>query len=283
MSTLFVNRLTVIDFAYLDPEIGLVGESWQVDIELEGRLDQQGMVLDFGLVKKQVKQTVDHYFDHRLLIPANYSGTELTSADGLSTVTFRLKGGTVITHLSPADALAPIEAEEINPEVVTRAIVDSLKPILPDNVDTIRLRLHTESHDNSWYRYTHGLKLHDGNCQRIAHGHRSRIEIFQNGKRSTQLEQHWAERWRDIYIGNRDDLIDEHEESGNRYYRFGYQAPQGRFELSLPSDRCYLIDTDSTVENLAQHIADRLKSGHPDSDFQILAYEGVDKGAMGVA
>ena len=49
MSTLFVNKLTNIDFSYLDPKEGLVGESWLLDIQLAGSLNEEGMVLDFGL------------------------------------------------------------------------------------------------------------------------------------------------------------------------------------------------------------------------------------------
>ena len=34
MATLFVHRLTNLDFAYLDAERGLVGETWLMDVEL---------------------------------------------------------------------------------------------------------------------------------------------------------------------------------------------------------------------------------------------------------
>ncbi|MCP4128012.1 MAG: hypothetical protein GY753_13235, partial [Gammaproteobacteria bacterium] len=51
----------------------------------------------------------------------------------------------------------------------------------------------------------------------------------------------------------------------------------------LPRRLCYLIDTDSTVENLAQHIADSLGRSHPQSGFQVRVFEGVDKGAIGTS
>ena len=50
---LFVDNLTNVDFSYLDADRGVVGETWLASIVLEGALDEQGMVCDFGIVKKK--------------------------------------------------------------------------------------------------------------------------------------------------------------------------------------------------------------------------------------
>lgn len=283
MTTLFVNTLTVIDASYLHPVRGLLGASWQVDIELDGTLDHQGMVLDFGSVKKQVKRIIDESFDHKLLLPGQYPGLNLEQQEHRCDLSFTTESGETFRHSSPLSAVTLIDSGEITGEALSAAIIREVKPALPDNVQAIRLTLRDEQIEGPHYQYSHGLKHHDGNCQRIAHGHRSRIEIYRDGVRNPQLETNWAERWRDIYIGTRTDLLDSFEQAGILYHRFGYTANQGLFQLELPAARVYLIDTDSTVENLAQHIADTLKTEQPTASFRVRAYEGVDKGAIGTA
>jgi 6-pyruvoyl-tetrahydropterin synthase len=283
MITLFVNRLTVIDLSFLDPRLGLLGESWQVDIEMDGSLDHQGMVLDFGEVKRQVKKSIDEHFDHKLLVPALHPGCEFSANEHRCETLFTLNSGERLRHSAPVSATALIETSRITGESLTRAIIGTLKPGLPDNVHDLRINLHTEQVDGAWYRYSHGLKHHAGNCQRIAHGHRSRIMIYRDGQRDLALERQWARRWENVYIATRADLLDSFGQDGVPFYRFGYTARQGLFEMELPQRCCYLVDTDSTVENLAQHIADSLKRAEPDSSFRVLAFEGVDKGAVGTA
>lgn len=283
MTILFVNRLTVIDCSYLSPIRGLVGESWQADVELDGDLDFQGMVLDFGEVKKSIKRMIDDQFDHKLLVPADYPGLQQAEYPEGVHLSFVLEDGRVIEHRSPRDAIRLIPGERIVVDRLAQVVGDYLLPQTPENVNAIRVRLWPEQVEGSYYHYSHGLKHHDGNCQRIAHGHRSRIEILRNGRRDGALEQEWASLWSDVYIGDRADLIGASQYDAVEYYEFGYRSAQGNFGLTLPRENCYLIDTDSTVENIAQHVADQLKSQYPDDRFKVYACEGVDKGAIGIA
>lgn len=279
MPQLFVNRLTVIDFSYLHASRGLVGESWQVDILLHGGLDAQGMVLDFGDVKKTVKRLVDRHFDHKLLIPARYPRLRQDVGDDTLRIRFETDAGHTIDHSSPSDAVTLVDCSEITPQTLGTAIARMLQPHMPDNVARIDIRLWPEPEQGAYYHYSHGLKHHCGNCQRIAHGHRSRLRIERDGIAAPDLEATWAERWRDIYIGTRGDILEQRDGE----LLFGYASEQGEFRLRLPVTRCYLIDTDSTVENIAQHLAGRLAQDHPGERFRVTAFEGIDKGAIGEA
>ena len=137
--------------------------------------------------------------------------------------------------------------------------------------------------DGAYYHYSHGLKKHLGNCQRIAHGHRSRIDIWANGVKSAVLEQRWADEWKDIYIGTRSDLLAKPQYHGAVYYHFAYEAQQGPFEITLPERCCYLMETESTVEFIAHHIAQKTRQENPDSFIRVKAFEGINKGAIAEA
>ena len=100
MNHLFVDNLTVIDFAYLDPARGLVGESWIADVVLGGELDEQGMVFDFSNVKRTIKRVIDERVDHRLVIPRGDEGLQWNE-DAPNTFRRALTGGGHIEHSSP--------------------------------------------------------------------------------------------------------------------------------------------------------------------------------------
>lgn len=278
MTTLFVEQLTVIDASYLCPRRGLVGESWIVDLELEGTLDEQAMVLDFGAVKKQLKRAIDDGPDHTLIVPLHYPGQQTsTLPDGrLQTLFMSQAGG--YQHSAPPCALTLLEAPEVTTEALIAHLTPQLASVVPANVAAIRLTLRHEQIEGASYHYTHGLSKHRGACQRIAHGHRSRIAILVDGVRDHALEAQWAETFRDIYLATGRHV---QQDDGERL-RLAYTAPEGLFELEVPKARSYLLgqDTDSTVEEIAEHLASRIAAERPGQQIAVRAYEGVMKGAL---
>ncbi len=290
---LFVNDLTVIDFSYLCTERGVVGESWIVDVVLDGDLNAESMVLDFGIVKKQIKAIIDEAVDHKLVLPmqdANLCVQVSTRLNHLY-VDFKAPGNELYLQ-SPAQAFAQIDTHKITEDSVTRYLEVVIKQELPENVQGIKLALRPEKIDGEYYHYTHGLKKHDGNCQRIAHGHRSTIHIYKDDERNSELEAYWCDRWRDIYLASDVDSIEfsdvELSATAKSFLNpdhqyFSYYAPQGRFDIGVRKERSEVVDCDSTVELLADYIARQLKTMHPESRFKVVAFEGVGKGAIASA
>lgn len=278
MTTLFVEQLTVIDFSYLCPVRGLVGESWIVDLELEGALDEQSMVLDFGAVKKQLKRAIDDGPDHTLIVPLHYPAQQTTTLeDGRIRTQFMSQAGG-LEHIAPAAALTLLEAPAVTMAALIAHLTPQLAAIVPANVARIGISLRHEHIEGASYHYTHGLQKHQGNCQRIAHGHRSRIGIWVDGLRDAALEAQWAETFRDIYLVTGSHVVGD---DGERL-RLAYSAPEGAFELSLPKARCHVLGahTDTTVEEIAEHLATRISATLPGSRINVRAYEGVMKGAL---
>ena len=280
MNGLFVENLTVIDFAYLDPHRGLLGESWIVDLTLAGELDDQGMVFDFGNVKRAIKALIDEEVDHRLLIPLQAPNLSHECQDGRIGLNWRLQDGRKISYGSPRQAVVLVAADRICPSAVSDLLARRLAAILPANVREVGIELREESVDGPSYHYVHGLKKHLGNCQRLAHGHRSRLQIFRDGRRDAILEREWAQRLRDRFVGTREDLRARTVEEGRDYLHFAYEAEQGEFQLMLPASSVYLMETDTTVEWIATHLAESCKARFPESRIRVRAFEGVGKGAI---
>lgn len=276
---LFVDQLVNVDFSYFDPARGLVGETWWASVALDGELNEQGMVFDFGLVKKTLRHWLDERIDHCLLIPATHPNVTIHHmCEQTIDVTWLLDNGQHIRMQAPIQSVALIDSDVINEHSVARWCEHKLAEHFPVQVHHCQMQFAAEAipASSAYYHYSHGLKKHDGNCQRIAHGHRSRIEIYMDDERNAELESQWAKRWQDIYLASKEDEMPcEH----TAHRRFGYDAKQGRFELELPSDACYIMNTDTTVELIAKHLHDVISGGHTNRNIRVRAFEGVNKGA----
>ena len=288
---LFVDDLTVIDFSYLCKNRGIVGESWIVDVLLDGSLNEQSMVLDFAIVKKQIKAIIDDAVDHKLLLPLQDSNLSVKSSNHHKNhLTLDYLSERASYYLqSPNCAFAQIDCLEITIQSVTEYLNEIILAELPSNVQGLTLTLRPEVIPGDYYHYTHGLKLHDGNCQRIAHGHRSKIQIFVDEVKNTELEEQWCKRWQDIYIASESDRVEQAQiqlsdyamanlKSDHQY--FSYTAPQGRFDIAVDKSVLEVVDCDSTVELLADYIARQISHAKPSQTIKVIAYEGVGKGAI---
>ena len=292
---LFVRDLTVIDSSYLCERRGMVGESWLVDIEMSGELNEMSMLLDFGRVKKLIKSIIDEEVDHKLLVPTECPLVHVHALENDESTVDLLRPGRAIHLRCPTQGFAFIPAPQVDKESVTRYLLGVLAKRLPGNIKDLSLTLRQERIEGAFYHYSHGLKKHDGNCQRIAHGHRSPVEILVDGERDEELEFNWAERWADIYLGTEEDRVALGElalskraeaslkEGDAHYIGFKYVAPQGLFQLAMPAVEVEMIDTDTTIELLAHYIAREVKKQVGDKFVKIVAYEGVGKGAIAYA
>jgi len=278
--TLFVNRLTHLDVSLWCPQRGLVGASWQVDVELDGELGEDGMLFDFGEVKPWIKSRLDDSVDHTLLVPAQAAGISLHDCrEGLCV---RAEHPYALEVRAPRQALSLLPWREITAARLAEHLAAELMRHPPPRVTAIRLRLSEESIAGAAYTYSHGLKHHAGNCQRIAHGHRSRLEVWQRGERATALEQRWADWLADRYLVDQADVVEDDAPAIRDQLSCRYRAAQGLFFIRLPRSRCALLPSPTTVEHIAAWLA-RAIAHESGTATTVRAFEGVDKGAVAEA
>lgn len=277
---LFVNQLTNVDFSYLDVNRGVVGETWLASALLDGAQDEEGMICDFGIVKKVLRNWLDDEVDHRLLVPTLSPNLKLAIEAERVRLSWHLHDAQFIELDAPLQAVALVEAEHIDANSVALWCKEQLREHFPVNVEQLTLSFEPEHIESAFYHYSHGLKKHSGNCQRIAHGHRSRIHVWLNDQPAPELEQAWAQKWQDIYLGLQEDIVQIIKHDSGDFIEFAYQANQGEFRLTMPQTACYILEQDTTVENLSAYLAEQIKATHPDAKVKVQAFEGINKGAI---
>ena len=90
-------------------------------------------------MKKNLKRLIDEYVDHKLLVPAEYSGSEVIHDDDSEQVETRFTctdGRSIMLHC-PAEAYAFVYSDEINMESVGVYLKEVLATHLPENVDNL--------------------------------------------------------------------------------------------------------------------------------------------------
>lgn len=285
---LFVNNLTIIDFSFLDFTRGLVGESLIVDVCVQGKLDSHSMVMDFSLVKKVIREYLDATIDHALVVPLKNKNVSFVQHGSTGEATLYTDEGSMDCFISgPSESFYPIPAETIDKNALEKWLKTKISERLPDNVSGFTLMLREQHIAGNYYHYAHSLKKHAGNCQRIAHGHRSAIIIFVDGERSASWEMFWAERWRDCYLMSEEDVVDSEQLSARaqklcnpKFIASAYTASKGRYEILLRHEHVEILPCDTTIERIAAYIKQEIGYLQPElKDVSVYAFEGIEKGA----
>ena len=284
---LFVESLTTLDSSYASLEHGLSGITYIVDLEITGETNSEGMLLDFGVVKKTIKQQLEDWADHLLLIPEDLPGLVRQPLDDKRRYThwfdqqqnlWAHQGPEISTRFIPGDKICPTRLGQY----LENKLINHWQS---KHVQAISLQLRQEP-GVAMFEYSHGLRLHKGACQRIAHGHRSKVQAFDQEGFNQQISNELA-AWLDHKY-----LVDQHNVSQKAFPILGldqpiddqvfvaYQAPEGYYQLSAPNQQCIWMNSEVTIENIAKFLLQHCHQLGYEQIESIRVYEGLKKGAI---
>ena len=292
--TLFIQDVDRIDCALFDPALGIVGQSWHVDVEVSGALDPNGFVYDFTHLKKLVKHVLKSTLDHALLIPVMSKQVFYQEAADGELWTLKAKArltglDTEIQYSCPKGAVYPIRSVTITPAIIERECARLIRHRLPESVHGIEVKLRREDAEPTaaFFNYTHGIPGHEGLCQRLFHGHRSRIEIHVGDERRPDLEHYIAREVFDsmIHIATPEQVVGGGAVAGRKpdskdAVKLAYSGSFGRYECIIPANKVFFVGQETSIEcitrELARHIADIEPTILP---IKVSCWEGIGKGA----
>ncbi len=270
---LFIKDVDRIDCAIWQDESGIYGQSWYADIQISGPLDANGFVEDFSKLKSIVRATIRTTIDHALLVAMPAVDISEENDDLL------LESGTW-TYRGPRSSIYLFE-HAVNADTVSQELEILCREALPESIHDVRITLREEqSAEGVFFCYTHGITGHEGNCQRLFHGHRSLIEIYVDDKRAPKIEQQFASEIlkSSVHIVGRNQINTEGDLMTIRY-----RGGQGEFFGTIPRDRTLVIDGETSIETITQTLVCRLPELLRDYSYRTVSlhcFEGIGKGAI---
>ncbi|RCV51920.1 6-pyruvoyl trahydropterin synthase family protein [Marinitenerispora sediminis] len=134
-----MNRVTVrhnFETAHRLPHLGgkcrnLHGHSWWVEVTVAGDLDERGIVVDFGSLKKRLRDWIDTHLDHGAMLGDADPLVPALLADGSKLFQFGVsepsKGLDWPTVENVADLVARVAANEIEAAGWTGVTVSAVR------------------------------------------------------------------------------------------------------------------------------------------------------------
>jgi 6-pyruvoyl-tetrahydropterin synthase len=291
LHNMFVRNLTTLDVAVFCPSKGVHGWSWNVDMDLTGHLDQNGFVFDFSHAKAQAKAILKQTFDHKLLIPMLAPGVHSLSFGNEKQLRMSTTSGELWQYSCPESAVVELAIPEVHPSVIEAQIARRIEQVFPNNLVKCKIRLSDENigSQEAQFCYTHGLPQHDGDCQRLFHGHRSRVEVWLQQERQAHLEKILCEEFflsSQAHLASESQVIGKSEHavanSDKEQIQLAYTSSQGAFYASLPSHRVRIVPHETSIECITRSALAYLLESQPNlkaKDLRVLVFEGIDKGS----
>jgi 6-pyruvoyl-tetrahydropterin synthase len=297
MAKIFIENATLLDCAALFPQRGPEGRSWYVDIFWEGHKDEHGVLVDFGIAKRIAKSTIDHEFDHKLLVKKSqiqmssntrtivgeFYGPSFSQFFGLNIYNAGIKKISTQT----LDALESGDVSLLEKDIAQDILRNS-----PKNVSHIRVKLREHEQVNApyYYRYTHSLCHHTGNCQRF-HGHGNTVHVYHKGIFDPQKSAQMATLLNHRYLISSTHITPPEHISPLAHEILSffpdlprsdiatveYTGTQGPVALLISRGGITSLKEESTVENLCEYIRAQFPENE---DIEVHTYEGLQKGCI---
>lgn len=125
----------------------LHGHSYIVRLRLEGDIGAEGMIMDFVVLKKALKQMIDE-FDHKTLLPTLSEDVKLDiSEDSVEAVSCGKRY--VFPSMDVTLLDVPNTTAEEMAKMMTLRIVSEVR--FPDNVRSVSIGLDEERGQTAWY------------------------------------------------------------------------------------------------------------------------------------
>jgi len=285
-TTLFYQQVTILDYAYLDKQLGPMGNSLFVDAFIEGPLDFQGMIMDFGKVKPTIKRIIDEYFDHRLILTneqsQNFNGTE---------VFFEWKNDQGINkflkYKAPEECFYSSGVDELDCAGLEKSLSLLVNTFLERPTLTVTIKVRSEFTEVSnvpFFYYTHGLKHHEGNCQRLLHGHGNTIKVKINNILRNDIAFKLVSKLTNS-LGSTHFIYEKNiKQYSSDSITVQYQSTQGMFQLEMSPDYVLIIPCETTIEQLSQYFCQVVVKEFAEVGdiVEVAAFEGIAKGAITV-
>lgn len=297
MRSIFVKNLDNLDCAYFDPEFGVRGASWQLDVKVSGALDENHFVIDFAILKKTIKDILKNTLDHALLVPTLAPNISLELERDCIRFTGKVPNSSseirqekIWSYQGPAAGIYSIACAVINKENILKELKNLIMTQLSSYPHIeLDLFLHEEkpsSPEQRFFSYTHGLPGHQGLCQRVFHGHRSSLEVYLDNKRCPRSENYLIDEVfaGSIHIASPQQCLAKDLPLGRRLtlcaqVELRYKGSYGEYYANVPGESLLLVQDETSIECISKFLWQVIAEKNPGKTVKVVAFEGINKGS----